>query len=67
LFYHAIKYYCACKASQLSFVELFDDIACYMENKISRFDMVCRFKRGMEDTSVPGGYYKDQAYLDGAV
>ena len=26
-----------------------------------------RVKRGMEDTSQPGGYYKDQCYLIGAV
>lgn len=26
-----------------------------------------RFKRGMIDTSEPGGLYKDQVYLEGAV
>lgn len=26
-----------------------------------------RVKRGQEDTSVPGGYYKDKAYLEGIV
>lgn len=26
-----------------------------------------RVKRGQQDTSLPGGFYKDQAYLLGAV
>ena len=59
LFYHAIKYYTACKASQMSFVDLFNDIEKYIDNKMKRFDWCVRVKRGMEDTSVPGGYYKD--------
>jgi hypothetical protein len=67
LFYHAIKYYTACMASQLSFVGLFKDLEKYIDDKEKRFDWCVRVKRGMEDTSQPGGYYKDQCYLDGAV
>lgn len=51
----------------MSFVELFNDIECYIDDKLSRFHYVIRVKRGLEDTSVPGGYYKDQVYLEGAV
>ena len=29
--------------------------------------MTLRFKRGSTDTSFPGGFYKDQAYLEGSV
>lgn len=63
----ALKYYMACKASEMSFIELFDDIARYVDDKLQRFYYVIRVKRGLEDTSVPGGYYKDQVYLEGIV
>jgi hypothetical protein len=46
-------------ASQMSFVELFNNLEKYIDNKIKRFDWCVRVKRGMEDTSLPGGYYKD--------
>ena len=29
--------------------------------------MTLRWKRGTIDTGLPGGFYKDQAYLEGAV
>jgi hypothetical protein len=32
-----------------------------------RFYCTLRVKRGKEDTGEPGGYYKDQVYLEGAV
>jgi hypothetical protein len=43
----------------MSFVDLFNDIERYIDDKLSRFHYVIRVKRGMEDTSMPGGYYKD--------
>lgn len=30
------------------------------------WDMMMRVKRGLQDTSIPGGMYKDQIYLVGA-
>ena len=62
-----MNYYVACKASEMSFVELFNDIGRYIDDTLSRFYYVLRVKRGMEDTSLTGGYYKDQVYLEGAV
>lgn len=38
-----------------------------MDNKQSRFKFVLRVKRGLTDTSEPGGLYKDQVYLEGAL
>lgn len=51
----------------MSFVELFDDMERYVDNKHSRFKFVLRVKRGLQDTSEIGGLYKDQVYLEGAV
>ena len=67
LYRSALNYYSAFMASKLSFVELFDDLERYIDDKMSRFKFVLRVKRGKEDTGEPGGYYKDQVYLEGAV
>lgn len=57
----------AYKASKMGFVELFNDIKKYIDDKYSRWKFVLRVKRGLMDTSEPGGLYKDQVYLEGAV
>ena len=54
-------------ASKMSFVELFNDIEQYIDSQASRWKFVLRLKRGLIDTSEPGGLYKDQCYLEGAV
>ena len=51
----------------MSFVELFDDIEKYIDNKMSRWKFTLRLKRGIMNTEEPGGLYKDQVYLEGAV
>ena len=51
----------------MSFVDLFNDIQKYIDDKKSRWKFVLRVKRGLLDTSEPGGLYKDQVYLEGAV
>lgn len=63
----ALHYYASFKASQLSFVELYNDLEKYIDNPIRRFKEALRVKRGLEDTSKPGGCYKDQVYLAGAI
>ena len=67
LYRSALNYYAALQASKMSFVELFDDIAKYIDDKMRRFKFVVRLKRGLRDTGEPGGLYKDQVYLKGAV
>jgi len=67
LYRSALNYYAACKAADMSFVELFNDIEKFIDNKMSRWKFTLRLKRGMQDTSEPGGLYKDQVYLEGAV
>jgi hypothetical protein len=49
----------AYQASKMSFVELFNDIKKYIDDKYSRWKFVLRVKRGLMDTSEPGGLYKD--------
>jgi len=67
LFKPALNYYACYKASEMSFVELFRDMARYVDNPRKRWKYVLRMKRGIGDTSMPGGLYKDQVYLEGAV
>lgn len=67
LYRSALNYYMAYKASKLSFVDLFDDIKKYIDDKHARWKYVMRVKRGVMDSTEPGGLYKDQVYLEGAV
>lgn len=67
LYRPALNYYMGYKASQMSFVDLFNDIGKYIDDLTSRWRYCLRVKRGLTDTSEPGGLYKDQVYLEGAV
>ena len=59
LFKPALNYYACYKASGMSFVELFNDLEKYVDNPRKRWKYVLRVKRGLGDTSLPGGLYKD--------
>ena len=67
LYKPALNYYMCCKASELSFTELFNDLEKYVDCPQLRYKYVLRVKRGLNDTSKPGGLYKDQVYLEGAL
>jgi len=67
LFKPALNYYMCCKAFEMSFAELFNDLEKYVDNPKLRYKYVLRVKRGLADTSQPGGLYKDQVYLEGAL
>jgi hypothetical protein len=54
-------------ASKMSFVDLFNDLEKYIDNSRRRWKCVVRVKRGISDTGEPGGLYKDQVYLEGAI
>lgn len=54
-------------ASKLSFVDLFNNLDQYIDNPRRRYKCVLRVKRGLIDTSEPGGLYKDQVYMEGAI
>lgn len=51
----------------MSFVDLFNDLEKYVDNPRRRWKCVLRVKRGISDTVEPGGLYKDQVYLEGAI
>ena len=59
LYKAALNYYSAYMASKLSFVELFNDLEKYVDNPKRRWKCALRVKRGIIDTSEPGGMYKD--------
>ena len=63
----ALNYYAAFRAKEMGFVELFHDLAKYIENPDKRWKRVLRVKRGLTDTGQKGGLYKDKDYLEGAV
>ena len=67
LFKPALNYYMCCKASEMSFYELYKDLEKYVDSPKLRYKFVLRIKRSLSDTSQPGGLYKDQVYLEGAV
>ncbi|OMJ90676.1 hypothetical protein SteCoe_6958 [Stentor coeruleus] len=63
----ALHYYASYQASILSFSDLYADLSKYIDDPNKRFKETLRVKRGMTDTSKPGGCYKDQVYLSGAI
>eukprot|EP00929_Paragymnodinium_shiwhaense_P012863 TRINITY_DN120749_c0_g1_i1.p1 TRINITY_DN120749_c0_g1~~TRINITY_DN120749_c0_g1_i1.p1 ORF type:complete len:1094 (-),score=361.32 TRINITY_DN120749_c0_g1_i1:53-3334(-) len=63
----ALRYWAVCRGAQLGFVELFHEIMGYFSDPKRAWQMCCRIKRGMIDTSQPGAFYMDQAYFRGAV
>ncbi len=51
----------------MSFRQLFDDLAQFVEDPEYRFRMCVRVKRGCADSGLPGAFCKDQIYLQGAL
>ena len=51
LFKPSLNYYACYKASEMSFAELFNDLAKYVDNPKKRWKYVLRVKRGLGDTS----------------
>jgi len=63
----ALRYYAVCRGAQSGFVELFQELMSHTSEPKRCWQMCCRIKRGMIDTSLPGAFYLDQAYFKGAV
>ena len=63
----ALHYYAICKAQEMSFVELFQDLEQYVDDPFRRWKECVRVKRGLVDTSLKGGCVRDVVYLEGAV
>ncbi|XP_071485128.1 uncharacterized protein [Diadema antillarum] len=63
----ALIYYTACKASIMTFEELFAHLGHFLENRELRWRYVMRVKRSLPDPGGVGGYGNDQCYFKGAV
>ncbi|XP_072925723.1 microtubule-associated tyrosine carboxypeptidase 1-like isoform X2 [Hemitrygon akajei] len=63
----ALLYYTVFQASQMSFSQLFEDIAKFVMDPNTRWEYCVRAKRGQTDTSKTGCFSKDQVYLDGVL
>lgn len=62
----ALHYYSSTLAKSMSFVEIFNSLKKYVEDPVKRWKECVRVKRGLTDSSLPGGCCKDQMYLRGA-
>jgi hypothetical protein len=68
LFRVALLYYATWRALSLSFRDLYEDLGQFLgTSNDERWDYCVRAKRGLLDTSQPGGFAKDQHYLIGAM
>lgn len=54
-------------AQHHSFAELWKFIGQYIQDQETRWMVTFRQKRGLEDTSQPGGYTKDLVYFEGVI
>lgn len=63
----ALNYLAVQKAQAGSFLEVWQFIKQYVENNEAAFAMTFKKKRGVADTSQPGGFTKDLVYFEGFV
>jgi hypothetical protein len=61
----AVYYFAAYNAQTKSFSEVCNLLKPYVANPERRWKIALRVKRGLKDTSEPGGYKKDLVYLNG--
>lgn len=61
----ALKYLTIHWGQQYSFLEVWQRLGKYVQNPDRRWIMTSRAKRGLTDTSQPGGFSKDLVYFEG--
>lgn len=66
-FNSALRYKAVSVAQEKSFVETWNMLGKYVQDPDRRWTMTFRQKRGLTDTSKPGGYSKDLVYFEGLV
>jgi hypothetical protein len=66
-FVPAIRYVAVEAAQKGSFVDVWNSLEKYVQDPERRWRIAYREKRGLEDTSVVGGYSKDLVYFEGFV
>lgn len=67
LFKPALNYYSAFLASQNSFCDLYTKLKEFINDSEKLWYQCMRVKRGISNTSSPGGMFKDQSYFIGAI
>lgn len=67
LYPQAMRYWACCRGAQIGFVELFSELRGHIPDPARRWQLCCRIKRGLKDTSQAGSFCMDQAYFKGAV
>lgn len=68
LAYRAASYYLASSWAQThSFSQLWEKIGTFIDDPQRRWNWTLRQKRGLSDTSQPGGFTKDLVYFEGLV
>lgn len=61
----ALRYMLVAYAQEHSFAEVFQFLGKFVQDQNRRWGTAVRLKRGMKDTSQPGGYTKDLTYFEG--
>lgn len=67
LYKSACNYIAAFFSSKMGFTDLFQVLKRYMNDPERTWNLCVRVKRGISDTSLQKGFYKDQVYFKGAV
>lgn len=63
----ALRYLSVAYAQEHSFVELWNFLEKYIESPDRRWSTIVKLKRGLTDTSQPGGFSKDITYFEGMI
>lgn len=66
-YYPALNYVSVAYAQKHSFAELWNFHKKYIDHPERRWEKTFRRKRGLEDTSQPGGFTKDLVYFEGVI
>lgn len=67
MWFAALYYVAVYQSNQMTFVQLYDFLKKYIDDRDRRWNITLRAKRGITDTSIPGAIAKDQVYLRGVV
>lgn len=66
-FIDSLRYLAVYTAQQESFLDVWQALTPYVDDLDRRWMICVRAKRGLTDTSQPGGYTKDMLYLSGSI
>lgn len=66
-FIPAIRHYAVSCAQEMSFAETWNKLGRFVQDAERRWMITLRQKRGLKDTSKPGGFTKDLVYFEGMI